>query len=354
MGGNVVFVSTDRGIVDAGLLVNILDSLSKEKLAFVIFDEVETNPTIEMVEHGVNIYKNEQCDILIAVGGGSAIDTAKAICSLLNKPRLTSPSSTVNENPQTPKIVAVPTAAGTGAEVLSSAVITDKSKNAKITINAPFQAPKLAILDPLMLQTLPAHIAASTGMVTLTHAVEGYASLGSSELTDILNLKAIELVAKYLRRFVANRKDLEAATGMQNACLYSALGSSNSGLGNVYAMANSLDCHFNIHHGIACAVSLPPVMEFNAMACPDKFIKIADYFGECVAGLPMTEASMKAVEAVRKLARDIGLPETLCEVDITPDSIKQMSKEVISSSIQKTNPRNTKLQDVINLYKMIF
>lgn len=352
LGGKVVFVSTDKGIVDAGLLVDVLDSLSRENLAYVIFDEVESNPTIETVEKGLKIYRNEQCDVLVAVGGGSAIDTAKAICGQANAPVSSAFCDQIGHHPgSVPSIVAVPTAAGTGAEVLSGAVITDKRKNCKICISSPLQAPKVAILDPLLLQTLPAPIAAATGMVTLTHAVEGYVSLAASELTDLLNLKAIELVAKYLRQFIANRRDLEAATGMQHACLYSALGSSNSGLGNVYAMANSLDGHFNIHHGIACAVTLPVVMEFNAMACPEKFITIAQCFGESVSHLPMTEASLKAVEAVRKLAKDIGIPNRLREVGISTDLIEQMAREVIVSEVQKTNPRETSVQDVIRLYR---
>lgn len=349
LGGKIVLVCTDKGIVNAGLLVDVLDSLSRENLAYVIFDEVVSNPTIETLENGLAIYRNEQCDVLVAVGGGSAIDTAKAICGQVIA--TASYSSAESFCSTVPSVVAVPTAAGTGAEILSSAVITDKSRNCKIYINSPLQAPRVAILDPLLLQTLPASLAAATGMVTLTHAVEGYVSLGSSELTDLLNLKAIQLVAKYLRRFIANRKDLEAAIGMQNACLYSALGSSNAGLGNVYAMANALAGHMNIHHGIACAVTLPAVMEFNAMACPEKFIHIATCFGESVSSLPAPEASLKAVEAVKKLARDVGLPERLPESGLTGDLLEQMAREVIESEIPKTNPRETSMQDIIRLYR---
>ena len=352
LGGKVVFISTDKGIADAGLLIDILEFLSKENLAYVIFDEVETNPAIEIVEKGLQVYRNEECDILLAIGGGSAIDTAKAIGIMANNPGPIGTYEGVDKYPHAPpNIVAVPTAAGTGAEVLSSAVITDSVRNCKISVSGARQSPRVAIIDPLMLQTLPASIAAATGMVTLTHAIEGYVSLGSSELTDLLNFKGIQLVAKYLRRFVANRRDLEAATGMQMACLYSALGSSNSGLGNVYAMANSLDGHFNILHGIACAVTLPTVMEFNTMACPNKFIDIAGCFGENVTGLPEAEASLKAAVTVRKLVRDIGLPAGLRDMDITEERIEQMSRDVIDSGIHKTNPRETNLIDIINLYR---
>lgn len=352
LGGKVVFISTDKGIVNAGLLVDILESLSKESLAYVVFDEVETNPAIDIVEKGLQVYRNEECDILLAVGGGSAMDTAKAIGIMVNNPGPIGTYAGIDKYPcAPPDIVSVPTAAGTGAEILSTAVITDPVRNCKISVSGARQSPRVAIVDPLMLQTLPASIAAATGMVTLTHAVEGYVSLGSSELTDLLNFKGIQLAAKYLRRFVANRRDLEAATGMQMACLYAALGSSNSGLGNVYAMANSLDGHFNILHGIACAVLLPAVMEFNTMACPDKFIEIAGCFGENVSGLPAPEASLKAAVAVRKLVKDIGLPAGLREMEITEKQIVQMSRDAIGSGIYKTNPRETNLMDMIKLYR---
>ncbi|WP_459907371.1 iron-containing alcohol dehydrogenase [Desulfotomaculum defluvii] len=354
LGGNVVFVCTDRGIINAGLLVDILESLSIENLAYVIYDEVDSNPSIETVENGLNIYRNEQCDVLVAVGGGSAIDTAKAICGLINQPNSVEFCGNIDVKQReniSSCVIAVPTAAGTGSEVLGGAVIVDKQRNCKICVSSPGQAPKVAILDPIMLQTLPANIVASTGMVTLTHAIEGYVSLGASALTDLLNLKAIQLVAKYLRRFFANRKDLEAALGMQNACLFSAMGSCNSGLGNVYAMANSLLGYYNIHHGVACAVMLPAVMRFNSMAAPDKFIEIAKSFGEPVDQLPMTEASLKAVKAVKSLSQSVGIPDRLGDVGITTDQIEQMALQVIQSDVQVTNPRETTLQDVIQLYR---
>ncbi|MEG6520633.1 iron-containing alcohol dehydrogenase [Desulfotomaculum sp. 1211_IL3151] len=354
LGGNVVFVCTDRGIINTGLLVDILDSLSKENLAYVIYEEVESNPSIETVESGLNIYRNEQCDVLVAVGGGSVIDTAKAICGLVNKPALSDFCQGIEERHRVgscSSVIAVPTAAGTGSEVLGGAIIADKQKNCKICMISPWQAPSVAILDPIMLQTLPANIAAATGMVTLTHAIEGYVSLGASMLTDLLNLRAIQLVAKYLRRFIANRKDLEAGVGMQNACLFSAMGSYNSGLGNVYAMANSLLGHYNIHHGVACAVMLPAVMKFNSMASPEKFIEIAKSFGEPVDKLPMHEASLRAVHAVKSLAQSIGIPERLRDVGITTDQIEQMALQVTKSEIQATNPRETNLQDVMMLYR---
>ena len=294
LGGKVVFISTDKGIVNAGLLVDILESLSKESLAYVVFDEVETNPAIDIVEKGLQVYRNEECDILLAVGGGSAMDTAKAIGIMVNNPGPIGTYAGVDKYPcAPPNIVSVPTAAGTGAEILSTAVITDRVRNCKISVSGAGQSPRVAIVDPLMLQTLPAAIAAATGMVTLTHA----------------------------------------------------------GLGNVYAMANSLDGHFNILHGIACAVLLPAVMEFNTMACPDKFIEIAGCFGENVSGLPAPEASLKAAVAVRKLVKDIGLPAGLREMEITEKQIVQMSRDAIGSGIYKTNPRETNLMDMIKLYR---
>ncbi|MTI81620.1 MAG: iron-containing alcohol dehydrogenase [Firmicutes bacterium] len=345
LGGTIIFVCTDKGISDAGLLVDILNSFNKKNLAYVIFDEVELNPTTDNVEHGLNVYCNEQCDILVSIGGGSAIDTAKAICSLINSN---------SDNYERATVVAVPTVAGTGSEVLGKAIVTDINNGGKELKKLSVPPPSVAVLDPVLLQTLPPHIAAVSGLETLTHAVEGYVSLGSSELTDLLNLKAIELVAKYLRPYVANRTNIEAAIGMQNACLYAAIGSSNAGYGNAYAMANYIHTNFNIHYGLACALILPNVMEFNTLACPDKFIKIAQLFGEHTNNLPNHKAALKAAEAVRNLTKDIGIPQELSIEGLTEEGIKYLSKYVFDSVSQRSNPRKNNLQDIIDLYLKSF
>lgn len=188
LGGNVVFVCTDKGIIDSGLVAEIIDALNKDHLAYVIFDETLTSPNMEIVEQGLSFYRNEQCDIILAVGGGSVIDTAKAIGAVLDNHT---------------SIIAVPTSAGTGAEVTGRTIITKSSKD-KTLVEIPSIHCKVAILDPIMLRTLPAQQAAISGITTLAHAVEGYISLESCEFTDLLNLRAIELVAKYLRRFAVN------------------------------------------------------------------------------------------------------------------------------------------------------
>ncbi|MDO7787702.1 iron-containing alcohol dehydrogenase [Desulforamulus aquiferis] len=339
--GKVVLICTDKKSQRSGLLVDILESLSRENLAYVIFDELDCCPTIEIVEQGLNQYRNEECDILLAVGGSSAIDTAKVISSLTKSPG----ESTCQEAP----VIAVPTNASLGSEFHNWSVITDDLSNKTIIMDR-VPTPKLVIMDPYMLQVLNATMAGQTGLQILSIAIDGYVSLGSYELTDILNLKAIELTAKNLRRFVANRRDLESATAVQNAGLYAALGSANSGLGNVFAMTTTLANHSKIAAGKAWSVILPRVMKYNAMACPDKFVNIAKCFGEKVSDLPINEAALKSVDGVAKLISDIDLPSSFNSQDIPHGLIEILSQKVLECQHCRTNPRDTKLDHLVSLF----
>lgn len=355
LGGNVVLVCTHRTVVDEGLHVDILDTLSRNNLAYIIFDEVDANPTVATVEQGVKTFRNEQCDILLAVGDSNVIDAAKAISYLVS---YTLPANCEKSNVGSvdpPYIVAIPTSFGIGAGVLGNSIMYNAEKGSKNLINIPVKVCREVILDPVMLQSMSLHDAALSGMVTLAHAIEGFVSSGSFELTNLLNFKSIQLIAKYIRPFIANRKSIDAAMAMQNAYLYSALGSINSGLGNTDAMAKSLYVHSDINYRLTSSVALPVVMEFNAMACPEKFIKIAECFGENINCLPPHEGALKAVDAVKKLARDIGIPDKLDDTSVTGQEIEQISKELIDNGIAHiNNPRETSLKDIINLYKKIF
>ncbi|MGI9862353.1 iron-containing alcohol dehydrogenase [Moorella naiadis] len=350
--GHKVFLCTDAGIIKAGLLDRVLDSLRASDLATVIFDAIQTNPTIEIIEQGYDLFKAEECDALVAVGGGSSIDTGKAIGLLSTNPAPLSQYEGADKVPNAiPPLIAIPTAAGTGAEVTFSSVITDVQRNYKISIRSPLLAPRVALLDPEMLVSLPPHIAAATGMDTLTHAIEAYTSTAGTVLTDTLALEAIKLTAEYLPQFYANRKNLEAAAAMQHACVWAAIAFANGRLGNVHAMAHPLGGHFNVHHGVACAIVLPRVMEFSLAGAPRKYAEVARVMGEVVDGLSLMAAAARAPEAVYQLSRQIGIPAGLTQVGVTEERIPAMAQDAVASGIHTTNPRQSNLEDIIALYK---
>jgi len=347
-GGNVVFVCTEKSVVEEGLLIDILDSICKHNLAYIVFNEIDDKLTTSIIEEGVNIYRNEQCDVLLAVGGSTAIDAAKAIYTTINHSR-----DTVSEA-FCPYIINIPTSIGIGAGVLSNSIMNNIVDSGKI-ITIPVMTSRVVVLDPVLLQSLPVDKTALAGMSTLSHAIEGYISMNCFEFTDLLNRKAIKLVARYLRLFIANRKNSEAAIAMHNAYLYSALGSINSGLGLVDAISKAIHVHFNISYELATAMTLPVVMEFNAIACPEKFSNIAALFGENIKDLPAHEAAFKAVYAVKKLARDIGIPDRIDNLNINDDQIGLVSKDVVNNSnVQLNNPRETSLEDIVNMCKKVF
>jgi alcohol dehydrogenase class IV len=343
---------TDRGIVQAGLAAEVQEALRSAGVGVALYDGVQTNPTLAVVEEAFALYRAEGCDGLVGVGGGSSIDTAKLVGVLAtNPPPLTQYEGANKIVHPIPPLVAIPTAAGTGAEVTFSALFNDPERNYKASVRSPKQAARVALLDPHMLSTIPPHVAAATGLDTLTHALEGYVSTGASPMSDLLGLEAIRLTAQWLPQFVANPRNTEAASHMQVACVYAAVCCSNARLGNVHAMAHPLGGHFNLHHGVACAILLPHVMDFNLIGAPEKFAAVAQAMGRDVRGLSLWEAAGEAPKAVRDLMRVLGMPMTLREVGVTADRIPAMARDAVASGIHTTNPRATDLDTLVNLYK---
>lgn len=347
LGASKVLIVTDKGVGGAGVLQKVLDPLLADSIEVAVFDEVEANPRLATVEKCHRLFMEKGCQLAIGVGGGSSMDTAKATCILATNPGPVVQYEGANRFPNPPApSMAVPTTAGTGAEVTQTCVVTDTSRNYKASIRGTLNVCKTAILDPQLLTTLPPAVVASTGMDALAHAIESYLSTGASPLTEALALEATRVIGSRLRAFVANPADEKAAADMLYGSLTAGLAFSNSRITAVHAIAHALGGHFNVPHGVACAMMLAPVMEYCVPAASAKLSKIAEVMGEDVAGLSEDEAANRAVEAVAKLATDIGIPSRLRDLGVTPDKIHALAFDAEVSGIHNTTPRKPSLEDM--------
>ena len=350
-----VLVVVDSGIVAAGLLDDILLSLKKADLPYVVFDEVEVNATLSKVLKASELQKRENCDFLLCIGGGSTIDTGKGIGCLATNPGplLDYEGPEKYHNPPLPSI-AIPTTAGTGSELSFGAVLYDKERDYKFSFRSAMQIPKVALLDPLLLKSLPPSVAAATGMDALSHCVEAFVSKWATHLTDGYCRENFYLIGKYLRRFVSNPSDIEAASGMLQASAMGSLAFNTARLGLVHAMASPLGVHFHLPHGTACAVLMPPVIRFNLMANPEKYIQMAEALEGSVEGQLEMDRALCAVSAVERLMNDIDIRFDFDADQITDDKLSKMADQSLSSGMQMTNPRNATKQDVIRVFKDLF
>lgn len=340
-----VLLVTDPGVAGAGFVEPTTQVLDDSGIAYRVFKDIEPNPSVETVDKGAALNDEIEFQAIIALGGGSPMDAAKAIAvKLTNGGNIPDYEGPDNFTHDPLPIYAIPTTAGTGSEVTPFAVITDKARKYKLTIISQRILPKVAILDPTLIANLPPSVAASTGLDSLTHAVEAYTSLFSSPYSDAFAEKAISLIGKNIRLFVANRKNERAAGKMLVASLFAGLAFSHARLGNAHAMAHPLGGFFNIPHGIANAVLLPHIMEYNRMACPEKFQKIADLLEE-------DASAACAVEAVKKLNRDLGIPENLSVLGVNKDTIPEMAADAMKSGNILANPRQTDINEIEFLYK---
>jgi alcohol dehydrogenase len=319
--GKRVLIVTDSGVRNTGVLDVVTSALDKAEIPNFIFDGVVSNPTIENVEQGLAMLNENHCDLLIAVGGGSPIDTAKAISIVATNHGSIRDYEGLDkfENPALP-IITVPTTVGTGSEVTFASVISDHERNVKMVIASRKINPVVAFLDPRMVSGLPGPVCAATGMDALTHALEGYVAVGATPMTDAINIKAIKLVGDYLRPAVAG--DKEALYQMLIASCLAGIAFHNSGLGLVHALANTAGGYFPVHHGVTNSIILPHVMEFNLIANQRKFADIASALGENIEGLSEREAALSSVVAVNQLAEDVGLPTTLSEIGVNEEAIQ--------------------------------
>ena len=353
-GLNKAFVCTDPDLLRFGVAKKVLDVLDGATLAYEVFSDIKANPTIENVQNGVAAYKASGADYIIAIGGGSSMDTAKAVGIIIANPEYADVRSlegvAPTKNPSVP-IIAVPTTAGTAAEVTINYVITDVEKKRKFVCVDVHDIPVVAVVDPDMMSTMPKGLTAATGMDALTHAIEGYITKGAWEMTDMFHLKAIELIAKSLRGAVNNTP--EGREGMALGQYIAGMGFSNVGLGIVHSMAHSLGAVYDTPHGVANAILLPTVMEYNAPATGEKYRDIAKAMGvEGTENMTVEEYRKAAVDAVKQLSLDVGIPADLKQIAKEED-VLFLSESAMADACRPGNPKDPTLEDIIALYKSL-
>lgn len=346
------FVCSDPDLIKFGVTKKVLDVLDKAGLAYEVYSNIKPNPTIENVQSGVAAFKAAGADYIIAIGGGSSMDTAKGVGIVIANPDFADVRSLEGVAPTTKKsvpIFAVPTTAGTAAEVTINYVITDAEKNRKMVCVDPKDIPVVAFVDPDMMSSMPKGLTAATGMDALTHAIEGYITAGAWELSDMFHLKAIEIISKNLRGAVENTK--EGREGMALGQYVAGMGFSNVGLGIVHSMAHPLGALYDTPHGIANAIILPTVMEYNAEATGEKYREIARAMGvEGVDSMSQEEYRKAAVDAVKKLSEDVGIPADLKEI-VKREDIPFLAQSAYDDACRPGNPKETSVEDITKLYE---
>lgn len=348
------FVCSDPDLVKFGVTAKVLKVLDDNGFSFELYSNIKPNPTIENVQTGVEAFKNAGTDYLIAIGGGSSMDTAKAIGIIINNPEFADVRSLEGvadtKNPAVP-IIAVPTTAGTAAEVTINYVITDAEKNRKMVCVDPHDIPVVAVVDPDMMSSMPKGLTAATGMDALTHAIEGYITAGAWELSDMFHLKAIEIIAKSLRGAVDNTP--EGREGMALGQYIAGMGFSNVGLGIVHSMAHPLGALYDTPHGVANAIILPTGMEYNAPATGEKYRDIAKAMGvEGTEKMTQDEYRKAAIDAVKKLAADVGIPADLKDI-VKPEDIPFLAQSAYDDACRPGNPRETSVEEITKLYESL-
>ena len=356
LGGHKALVDTDKGLIKFGVAGMVTEVLDKAGVAYEVFSDVKPNPTVSNVKDGIAAFKAAGADVIIAIGGGSAIDTAKGIGIVIDNPEFADIVSLEGCAPTKNKsvpIVALPTTAGTAAETTINYVIIDEEKRKKMVCVDPNDIPAVAIIDAELMYSLPKNLTAATGMDALTHAIEGYITRGAWEMSDMFELEAIRMIHRHLKKAVDVPNDAEARSGMALAQYIAGMAFSNVGLGLVHGMAHPLGSLFDVPHGVANALLLPTVMEFNMEACLDKYPRIAEAMGVDISGMTREEASQAAVDAVRNLAVSVGIPQHLIDLDISADNIPALAAQAIEDVCTPGNPRDVTLEDIIELYTKV-
>lgn len=348
------FICSDPDLVKFGVTKKVTDVLDEAGCEYEVYSNIKLNPTIENVQTGVAAFKESGADYLIAIGGGSSMDTSKAVGIIIANPEFEDVRSlegvAPTKNPSVP-IIAVPTTAGTAAEVTINYVITDVEKRRKFVCVDTHDIPVIAVIDPDMMSSMPKGLTAATGMDALTHAIEGYTTKDAWEMTDMFHLKAIELIAQNLRGAVENTE--EGREGMALGQYVAGMGFSNVGLGIVHSMAHSLGAVYDTPHGVANAILLPAVMEYNADATGDKYKYIAKAMGvEGTEDMSQEEYRKAAVDAVRQLSIDVGIPQDLKEI-VKEEDIQFLSESAAADACAPGNPKDASLEDIIAIYKSL-
>lgn len=346
-----VLLISDRGLESIGVVKKIQDIIEEGGITCTVFLDVIPNPTIDVVGAAAKAYKESGSTSVVALGGGSSMDVAKAAGVLINYGgKITDYEGLAKVPGPIVPMIAIPTTAGTGSEVTASAVITDEERNYKLSVISYEILPKYAILDPELIMTAPASIAASCGIDALIHAMEAYVSVFASPFSDAMAEKAMELIGGNIRQFVANRQNQEAACAMMTGSTFAGISFAWAKLGNVHAMSHPVSAYFHVPHGVANAVILPTVVEYNALADKERYEKMYNYI--CSKKDPAVDFKPQMlVDEIKKLNADLGIPASLSEVGVTEDKIEAMAQDAMMTVNVKANPRQTTLKDMIALYK---
>ncbi len=352
LGASKALLVTDKGISGMGMADQIKEQVEAAGVAVVIFDGAEPNPTDTNVEAGLKVYQSEKCDAIISLGGGSSHDCAKGIGMVATNGGAIRDCEGLNKTSKPmPPFVAINTTAGTASEMTRFCIITNTSTKVKMAIVDWRCTPNVAINDPVLMVGKPAALTAATGMDALTHAVEAYVSTIATPITDACAIKAIELVADYLRPVVANGDNLEARDKMAYAEYLAGMAFNNASLGYVHAMAHQLGGFYNLPHGVCNAILLPSVCEFNMIANPQRFADIAVAMGENIEGLSVVEAAAQGIAAIRTLSADIGIPAGLSALNVKEEDLATMAGNAQNDACMLTNPRKANLDQVVAIYK---
>lgn len=356
LGLNKAFVATDKDLLKFGVADKVLKVLEAANIPYVVFSDIKPNPTVSNVNAGVKAFAESGADFILAIGGGSSIDTSKAIGIITNNPEFADVVSLEGVAPTKKKsvpIIALPTTAGTAAEVTINYVITDEVNEKKMVCVDPNDIPAIAIVDAELMYTLPKSLTASTGLDALTHAIEGLITKGAWEMSDMFEIKAIEMIARYLETAVFEPTNAEARNGMAVAQYIAGMAFSNVGLGVVHGMAHPLGAIFDIPHGVANALLLPTIMEFNAPAALPKYVEIAKAMNVYKEGMTQEEAATAAVDAVKALSIKVGIPQRLTDLGIKEEDLPRLAASAFTDVCTPGNPREVTEEIILDLYKKV-
>lgn len=356
LGLHKAFVATDKDLIKFGVADKVLSVLKNAGIPYEIFSDIKPNPTVANVNAGVKAFAESGADFILAIGGGSSIDTSKAIGIITNNPEFSdvvSLEGVADTKKKSVPIIALPTTAGTAAEVTINYVITDEKNEKKMVCVDPNDIPAIAIIDAELMYTLPKGLTASTGLDALTHAIEGLITKGAWEMSDMFEIKAIEMINRYLETVVNEPQNAEARNGMAVAQYIAGMAFSNVGLGVVHGMAHPLGAIFDIPHGVANALLLPTIMEFNAPAALDKYVTIAKAMNVYKEGMSKEEAAQAAVDAVKALSIRVGIPQHLRELGIKESDLPKLADSAIADVCTPGNPREVTRDIILDLYKKV-
>jgi alcohol dehydrogenase len=354
LGGSRALVVGDPGVVKAGVVERVAEPLRRAGIPYEIFSDIESDPDIFSVEKGTATARDGGCDLIVGVGGGSSLDTAKAIGIMLTNDGHIRDYVGLNKVKNRPApVIAVPTTAGTGSEMTIWSVLSDKERQVKLSVGSVYNCPTLALLDPELTVPLPPHVTAFTGMDALTHALESYVNLNTQPISEGMSVQAMKLIAANLRLAVANGNNLEARANMLLASTIAAMAFNSTRLGLAHALALPLGAHFGIPHGLVNAILLPEVMRYNLIGNLAKFAEIAAIFGERTEHLSVREAAERSVEAVRRLNRDIGITQTLGDFGVREEHLEMIASEAMESGNVPVNPVRATASDLIGICRRL-